>query len=708
MLTPVSEHDLLLFWLQLVLLLLAARLLGGVARRFGQPRVVGELTAGVVLGPTIFGRLFPEVAAWVFPGEVAVSALLLAVAWLGIVLLLVVTGFETDLGLLRRLGRPAAALSTGSLLVPLLFGFGLGWVMPTSLWGEDANRIGFALFIGVALSISALPVIAKIMVEMDLMRRNVGQLTIAAGMANDLVGWLLLGAVVGIFTAGTVDLGLLAVTVVSILAFLVLGLTVGQRLADRMLRSARATGGFGGALSATLLFVFVYGTITQALGVEAVLGALIAGIVLGRSRYQRQDVKRSIEVLSNEVFAPIFFATAGLYVDLAVLLEPEAMLWAAIVLLVAAAAKLLGSFGGGRLAGLSRTESLAAGIALNARGAMEIVLATIGLALGALNQTSYAIIVLLAVATSMAAPPLLKPVLRRVRPAEEEAARLRQEEQLARSVVADAGSALLPTRGGLNSVVAAKVLDALLQPNANVTILSVRERGGAYVPELDPVREALAHRLTDLRIETRQVDPAVSILREAGMGHRLLTLGLNDDYAGSHQLSEPIQAVIGQTPVPLMLVRRGAHVRSPQALDGREFRRILLGVTGTLPGRAAEEVAFRLSAVYDAKVLAVHVVTRGERHDDYSPAVERQLERVREVATSFGQRGEVQARRAEVVTDELLRTADEWRADTIVLGSTVRSVGGRPFLGHGTEWLLEHARQTVITLAYPASEDQGA
>lgn len=708
MLTAVSEHDLLLFWIQLVLLLLSAPLLGSLAQRFGQPRVVGELSAGVVLGPTIFGRLFPDLATWVFPGEVAVSALLLAVAWLGIVLLLVVTGFETDLGLLRRLGRPAVSLSTGSLVVPLLFGFGLGWVMPASLWGEDANRIGFALFIGVALSISALPVIAKIMVEMDLMRRNVGQLTIAAGMANDLIGWLLLGTVVGIFTAGTVNLRLLAITVASILAFLVLGLTVGQRLADRMLRRARASGGFGAALSATLLFVFAYGAITQALGVEAVLGALLAGVVLGRSRYQRQDVKRSIEVLSNEVFAPIFFATAGLYVDLAVLLEPEAILWAGIVLIVAAVAKLLGSFGGGRLAGLSRMESLAAGIALNARGAMEIVLATIGLSLGALNQTSYAIIVLLAVATSMAAPPLLRPVLRRVQPAEEEAARLRQEEQLSRSVIADVGSALLPTRGGLNSVVAAKVLDALLQPSANVTILSVRERGGAYVPELDPVREALAHRLTDLRIETRQDDPAISILREAGMGHRLITLGLNDDYAGSHQLSEPIQAVIGQSPVPLMLVRRGQHVRSPQELDGREFRRILLGVTGTLPGRAAEEVAFRLSAVYDAEVLAVHVVTLGERHDDYSPAVERQLARVGEVAASFGRQGEVQARRAEVVTDELIRTADEWRADTIVLGSTVRSVGGRPFLGHGTEWLLEHARQTVITLAYPATEDQGA
>lgn len=706
MLTPVGEHELLLFWLQLVLLLAAARGLGALAQRFNQPRVVGELSAGVILGPSIFGRLLPDVAGYVFPGGEVESALILAIAWLGIVLLLVVTGFETDLGLLRRLGAPAVSLSTGSLVVPLLLGFGVGWIMPDTFWGGEANRLGFSLFIGVALSISALPVIAKIMVEMDLMRRNVGQLTIAAAMANDLVGWLLLGAVVGIFTAGTIDISGLSITLLSVVAFLVLGLTVGQRLADVVLRRARASGGFGAALSMTLLVVFTLGAITQALGVEAVLGALIGGIILGRSRYQRQDVKRSIEVLSNAVFAPIFFATAGLYVDLAVLLEPTAILWAAIVLAVAAAAKLIGSFLGGRLAGMSKVESLAAGIGLNARGAMEIVLATIGLSLGALNETSYAIIVLLAVATSTTAPPLLRPVLRRLQPAPEEAERLEQEEVLSKSIIANAQSALIPTRGGLNSVLAAKVLDALLQPSAHVTILSVRDRLTMTMPELDGVREALSKRATDLRVETRQDDPAASILKEAQLGHRLLTLGLNEDYIGSHELSAPIQRVIADTQIPLLLVRHGVHVRGPRDLDGREVRRILLGVTGTLPGRAAEEVAFRLSVAFDAEVLAVHVITRGEGNQEASDAVNRQLERVQGVASTFGRGSQVQARHAAVPADELVRAADQWRADTIVLGATVRPVEGRPFLGHGTEWLLEHAQQTVISVVFPLGEDK--
>ncbi len=702
MLTPVGEHELLIFWVQLIVLLGTARLLGLVAQRLGQPRVVGELGAGVLLGPSVFGRFFPDLAAWVFPGGAVQSALILAIAWLGITLLLVVTGFETDLGLLRRLGRPAVGLSAGSLVVPLILGFGLGWYMPPELWGDEANRLGFSLFIAVALSISALPVIAKIMTEMGLMRRNVGQLTIAAAMVNDLIGWMLLGVVVGVFTAGSIALGPLGITIASVVVFLVLGLTVGQRFADVVLRRARGAGGFSSALTATLFVAFMFGAVTQALGVEAVLGALVAGIILGRSRYQRHDVKRTIEVLSNAVFAPVFFATAGLYVDLAVLLEPVALMWAAIVLVVATIAKLAGSFIGGRVSGLSKMESIAAGVGLNARGAMEIVLATIGLSLGALNDASYAIIVLMAVATSMGAPPILRPVLARLRANPEEAERLQREELLATSVIANSSTVLLPTRGGANSAVAARVLDALLQPSASVTVLTVRSEGEA-APDLAGVREALANRPHEVRLETSD-DAAEQILEEANLGYRVVTLGLNDDFVGSHELSEAIQRVIADSPVPLLLVRRGEQLDDVADLHNRPFRRILLGVTGTLPGRAAEEVAFRLANRYAGDVRAVHVVTRGT--PDHSPVVQRQLARVREVATAFGTGSTVEARQAPVAADELIRAAEDWHADTIVVGAMLRPSDGRPFLGHGTEWILEHARQTVIGVVYPQGRDE--
>lgn len=705
MLSPVSEHDLLLFWIALVVLLGTARGLGAVMQRIGQSPVVGELAAGVLVGPTVFGRLMPEVAGWLFPGDAVPSAMLLAVAWLGIVLLLLVTGFHTDLGLLRRLGLPAVSLSTGSLVVPLALGFGLGWVMPPAFWGENASRLGFAMFLGVALSISALPVIAKIMTDMNLMRRNFGQLTIAAGMANDLVGWLLLGAVVGVFTAGSVDGSALAVSFGLVLLFLVSALTIGQRFADGILRHARRVGGFGAALSATLFGTFVLGAITQSLGVEAVLGALVAGIVFGRSRYQRNDVRRSIEVVGNEVFAPIFFASAGLYVDLAALLEPRAMAWTAIVLAGATVSKVAGTLLAGRLSGLSTMEGWAASIGLNARGGMGIVMAILGLSLGALNQASYAMIVLVAVLTSMAAPPLLRPVLRRLRAAPEEEERLRHEETLSRSVIANARSALLPTRGGLNSVLAARVVDALLEPAAPVTVLTLHA-AGAPEPDLDGVTQALGDRPVDVRVETHD-DVAAPILAEAELGYGLVTLGINDDYAGSHQLSRPIQRVIAHAPIPLLLVRRAARTRDIGDLEDLTIRRVLLGVTGTRPGRAAEELASRLSLAFGADVLAVHVITRDVRGGGPSPAVEQQLERVQQVAESYGAKSATAVRHGALPADELLWAADEWDADTIVLGTSVRTADDRPFLGHGTEWLLEHARQRVITVVFPSPETEG-
>jgi nucleotide-binding universal stress UspA family protein len=298
-------------------------------------------------------------------------------------------------------------------------------------------------------------------------------------------------------------------------------------------------------------------------------------------------------------------------------------------------------------------------------------------------------------------------VLRRLHAAPEESERLAREELLERSLVAGTTSVLLPTRGGLNSEVAAKVVDALLQPSASVTVLTVRARREPPEPspELAGIREALRGR--DLEVNAVvDADPAARILSEARLGHRLVTLGLNDDFAGSHQLSEPVQRVIAESPVPLLLVRRGEHVRDSADLMGNPFRRVLLGVTGTQPGLAAEEVAFRLTGRYAARLLAIHVVTRGEDQAALTPAVQQQLERVRESASAFGAEGVFQARRAPMAADELVRTAEEWQADTIVIGATVRPVDGRPFLGHGTEWLFENARQTVIGIVLPPNDDE--
>src|SRR4051812_9103124 len=325
----------LVFWADLVVLAVTARLLGALMRRFGQPSVVGELCAGLLLGPSLLGKALPGVERWLFPGTLAQSGLILVVATVGIVMMLIYTGFETDLALIRRLGRAVALVAGFSVVLPLALGLGTGTLLPDSFVAERGRGL-FMLFIGAALAISSLPVIAKILSEMQLTRRNFGQVILAAGMANDVVGWLLLGALAGAARSGAFHPGHLAVTVVAMLAVLVGMLTVGQRGVDLLLRWARSKDrGPGAAFTVTLLVGFAAGAVTQAIGVEAVLGAFVAGIALGRSKFQDARVVEHLESATMTVFAPVFFATAGLRVDLGALSSLSMVGWTLVVIAVA-------------------------------------------------------------------------------------------------------------------------------------------------------------------------------------------------------------------------------------------------------------------------------------------------------------------------------------------------------------------------------------
>lgn len=694
MLTPVGEHALLLFWVQLALLLGTARGLGALATRARQPAVVGELAAGLVLGPSVLGRVAPGLAERLFPGGEVESALILAVSWLGIVLLLAVTGFETDLGLLRRLGRASAGVSVGSLVVPFLAGFGLGLVLPASLVGGDVERTTFALFVAVALSISALPVVARILADMRLMRRDFGQITVAAGMVNDLVGWLLLGALTAIVTSGGLDVADLGVTVLALAVFVLLAFTAGQRLVDHALRRSRATGGTAASLTVIVLTVAAAGAFTHAIGMEAVIGAFLAGIVLARSRFLPETAAHTVEHVSNGVFAPVFFATAGLFVDLGALAEPSNALSALAILAVAALAKLVGSYVGGRVSRLSPTASLAVGVGLNARGAMEIVLAAVGLRLGVLNGASYSAIVLMAMATSMLAPPLLRPILRRLEASPEEARRLEREETLASSVIAKARHALLPTRGGRNAAEAARLLHLVLRPEAHVTVMTV-ETGPALDGHVAELVATLRDRSTDVRREPDR-DPVDAIVGEAALGYDLVAVGLNEDFRGSHALSPRLQGLLARTPVPVLLVRRSTIP------ERGAIRRVVVPVSGTSTSRAAEELAYTLAARVDAAVDVVHVVERQPAGPDAAPGAVGQLTRARTLAERFGQGAATLLRHGTTAAEEIVAAANERAADLVLLGARLRTTDdGRPFLGYGVEHVLEAAAPTVAVVVFP-------
>jgi Kef-type K+ transport system membrane component KefB len=711
MLIPIEEHELLVFWVQLFVLLGFAHALGWAMRRIGLPSVIGQLLAGLVLGPSVFGEIWSSGFEWFLPmehGEIQ-SAALLSVAWVGIALLLVVTGFETDLGLIQKLGKPAALVTAGSLFVPLAAGLAVGYLLPSSFLGATADRTTFALFVALALSVSSLAVVAKILSEMGLMRRDFGQITIAAGMANDVVGWLLLGVFTGLASSAEGEGGDaidIVITVVGMLAFVVLALTVGQRAVDSMLRRVRSEGSnVSGALTVAVMFMLGFGVITQWLGVEAVLGAFVAGIILHRSRFQQKEVLHQIEGLTFAFFAPVFFATAGLRLDLTTLNSAEALVWTVIVVAVGIAFKFAGAYGGGRSAGLSHRAGLALGAGLNARGALEIVIGTVALTLGVFNTTSFTVIVLVPVVTSVFASVSLRYVVRDFAGTDDEIARLEREKALSTNLVVRNSRLLLPSRGRPASIAMAQVMHFAWPNEAGATVLAVDVDGDA---DLTPLENVLHDR--DLEVRRSKDDDAVAaIVAESKLGFGVIGIGVDETESGV--ITSLVDGVLSESPVPVVIVRRARNLEGP--LPGA-FSRAVVPVGRSLGSRAAQEIAFNLSANLGTEIQLAHVVAQArpsqrwmpfitqQAHDEVSAEVgARLLWQAVDQARELGVEAHPNSLSGAATAPEIVRFVEEAEADLVVLGAVLRRLDDHPSLGPTVERVLAQCDATVVVVVVP-------
>jgi K+:H+ antiporter len=706
MLTPLDEHQLLVFWTQLLVLVATARICGSLMRRINLPSVIGQLGAGVILGPSIFGRVWEDGFEWFLPEDEISSGALFAVSWLGVALLLVTAGFETDLGLIRRLGRAAALVTGFSLVVPLVGGLAVGFLLPDSFIGAESDRTVFALFVAAALSVSALAVIAKILSELGLMRRDFGQITVAAGMANDVVGWVMLAVFTGFAASGEVSVRAVLETVIGLALFLAVAMTWGQWVVDRALRWVRRDGtNVAGAMSVVVFTMLIYGVATQALGIEAVLGAFVAGVVLHRSRFQQPEVLHHVESLTTTFLAPVFFATAGLRVDLGLLGEGDALAWAGVVIAVAIVAKFAGAFVGARLAGQSRRAAVALGAGLNARGALEIVIASVGLSLGVFNETAYTVIVIVPLVTSVFAAISLRIAVRDWLGSHDEQQRLEREEALSRNLVVKSSRILLPSQGEAASIAAAQLVQFAWPKEAPATIVSVRSDGDW--PDISVVEAVLDEREVDHR-QVKGDDVASAILAESLLGYGVIAVGVAARHEG--QLYSPmVDELLLEATLPLVIVRRARGLDRPLP---PAFSRVIVPVTGTRSSRSAQEVAFAISAELGTEVVLTHVFHRTSplprifgrrgRDDDPSMAVAEQLiGGATAVAAEAGLTPRTLIRESASAGTALVDAARSETADLVVLGAQLRNVDGRPFLGHTVETVLEQSDATVVVVAHP-------
>lgn len=709
-LVPIEEHELLVFWVQLFVIVAIARALGWAMRRVGLPGVIGELGAGLVLGPSVFGTLWPEGFDWFLNEghEEVQSAALLGVAWVGVALLLVVTGFETDLGLIQKLGKPAALVTTGSLVLPLIGGLAVGYLLPEVFLAAEAERLHFALFVALALSVSSLAVVAKILSELGLMRRDFGQITVAAGMANDVVGWLMLGVFTGLATSGEVGIGQILRTVIPLVIFVGLAMTVGQRLVDMWLRLMRSRGaGVSGALTVAIVTMLGFGVVTQRLGVEAVLGAFIAGVLLHRSRFQHEHTLEMLEGLTYGFFAPLFFATAGLRVDLRELGNRTAILWTLVIIAVAIVAKFVGAYIGARLAGRTQRGALALGAGLNARGALEIVIATVGAAVGVFNTVAFTAIVLVPVVTSVFASIGLRLVVRGWEGSADEVARLEREAALDRNLVVKSSRLLIPSDGSPASIAAAQILHFAWPDESAATVLTAGQTPDAA--NIEPLTNTLYGRSMEHR-RVRTDNVADAIVTESALGFGVVGLGANESENADVVISPLVDDVLSQSSIPVVLVRRSTTLgerRLPAA-----YSRAVVPVAGTPASRAASEIAFNLSRNLGTAIELMHVTSNkqgsllgGLLHIGESTPVDQGsgallLDQARLMAKELGVETRLVLRNGDPA-DEILELVSELEADLVVMGANLRRPDGRPFLGHTVERILRECDATVALVLMP-------
>jgi Kef-type K+ transport system membrane component KefB len=409
----IAQHSLLVLLLQLALLLLLALSLGQLAARFAMPAIVGELFAGVLVGPSVLSHLLPGFSDWLLPKQPEQMHLLDAVGQLGVLLLVGVTGMELKFDLVKRRGTTAMRVSLAGLLLPLGLGVGTGFLLPASLLPGATDRTVFALFLGVALCVSAIPVIAKTLMDMNLLHREVGQLTLASGVIDDVIGWFLLSIVSAMATAGLTT-GKIATSLLYPVGVVLAAFLVGRPLVRLALRAANRSPQAGPTVAVAALSVLLGSAGTHALGLEAVFGAFVAGVLISTSGELDPERLAPLRTTVLAFLAPVYFATAGLRMDLTALARPAVLLTAVAVLAVAILGKFIGAYIGAKLSGLNRWEALALGAGMNSRGVIEVIVAMVGLRLGILGAETYTVIILVAIVTSLMAPPILRAAMARV------------------------------------------------------------------------------------------------------------------------------------------------------------------------------------------------------------------------------------------------------------------------------------------------------
>jgi Kef-type K+ transport system membrane component KefB/nucleotide-binding universal stress UspA family protein len=620
--SPGSAEFLLLT--QIAVLILVGRLLGEGMQRIGQPAVIGPLLGGVLLGPSFFGLFWPHAQQAIFPQDAHQMSMVNAVAQFGILMLLLLAGMQTDFGLIKRVRRAALSTSICGIALPFVCGFFLGESLPASILPKPEYRLITALFLGTALSISSVKVVAVVVREMNFARRNLGQIILATAIIDDTVGWIIIAVTLSLAARGEIDFNSVGASVLGTVLFLVVSLTLGRRVVFALIRWTNDYFVSEGAVVTVILLLMAgMALTTQLIGVHTVLGAFVAGILIGESPILTREINEQLGGLTTGLFMPVFFGISGLTANLTILRDPALLALTVGLVVIASIGKFSGAFAGAYWGGLQRREALALGCAMNARGATEVIVASIGLSMGVLTQNLYTLIVTMAMITTMIMPPTLRWTLNRIPLTPEEKARLEKEDMEKKEFVPSLERLLVAVDESASGTLAARLAGLVAGTRGMpVTVLQedVADPSGRAKDTLKGAAAAGRPRAhaslesrppaVDVTTRTQKALSAEAIAREANRGYDLLMIGSDPVRGAAGGFHENISRIAAgfDGPVAVVAALGGLAENAAHA----DFN-ILVPITGSAVSRSGAEVAVALARATHSPLTVLYVVAQSKR-----------------------------------------------------------------------------------------------
>lgn len=404
MVSKLSSAEVLNFLIIVSIILITARVLGEICRRYNQSVVIGEILAGIILGPSLLGSIFPKLFNEIFTSQPRSYAAFDGLANIGIILLMFIAGFEVDLKQIKKQGKQAAYTSIMGLVFPFVIGFATVYFFYNNLFSSPIkNHTIPAMFFGTVLSITALSVIAKILMDMEMLRSKLGNLILTAAMINDFLGWILFSIIIQLMKPGRQEGSFASVGLILLYTFVLL--TVGRWIVDKILMVANKFFSIGVMITLAVCLCLISAVLTEYLGVRGIFGAFLMGVAIGDSKYFPERLQSILHQFVINIIAPLFFASIGLQVNFVSNFNFEIV---SIILLIACFTKITGSVIGSRMSGLNKNESYIIAFGMNSRGSQAIILGALALQAKIIDEPVFVGLIVMTVVTILMAGPLMR------------------------------------------------------------------------------------------------------------------------------------------------------------------------------------------------------------------------------------------------------------------------------------------------------------